>query len=139
MHPKALKTVHFNVCNVLIGKKSDQLKQISKPPPSASRPPLRRCGLIVYHWRFLYLSCSCGGLRHVEIPAARVGLAVIQTRRTRTETLSRACPRPDEVGRWKPVPLGSFLCSWRDTEPGRLPGSPARVGGSECLVRPRRC
>src|ERR1017187_7198842 len=49
-YPKAPETVHFNVCKVLIGKESDQLKPISKPPPSASRPPLRRCGISFYHW-----------------------------------------------------------------------------------------
>src|ERR1035437_8849027 len=106
IHPNEPHSPHLRVlaptCKSLGRLKRQDRGRLSKPPPSASRPPLRRCGLIVYHWRFLYLSCSCGGLRHVEIPAARVGLAVIQTRRTRTETLSRACPRPAEVGRWKP-------------------------------------
>jgi hypothetical protein len=59
MYPKAPKTVHFNVCNVLIRKEFDYLELFSKPPPSASRPPLRRCGIIVHHWQGFGLVAGC--------------------------------------------------------------------------------
>jgi hypothetical protein len=52
---------------------------------------------------------------------------------------SRVCSRLVEVARWRPVPRGSFLYSWRDREPGRLPGLPARAGDSGCWARPLRC
>src|SRR5580704_13189141 len=62
IHPDETHLSHLRAlapaCKSLRRLKRHDRGGFSKPPPSASRPPLRRCGSIVYHGRISAVTAS---------------------------------------------------------------------------------